>query len=146
MSLLKAGVLGESNSGPGIHGVGERAEGVLGEGNPGVRGTSSTGIGVIAEGPTALEVRGRAVFQQSGLVTIPANSDRVTLGVPGVSAIALVFAMVQGDEPDVFVRGVRRGRPPIKLPGGGSTGPTSIEIFLNATTPKDINVAWFVVN
>ena len=142
-----AGVLGQSATGYGVHGsatsdthagvMGDNTgmgAGVTGSGpNRGVHGLSSTGVGVLAEGATALQVNGPAVFQRSGLATVLAGSKSVQVTGVSLAAESLVLATVQG-------RGKTVVQQVVPDPAG-----SSFVIYVNKTT-ADTPVAWFVVN
>jgi len=109
---------------------------------PGVRGEG--GIGVLAQAAgsgTALQVAGPAVFSRSGEVTIMFPAAAATIAVAGgLSAHALVLALLQSATPGVFV---------VSAVPNPATG--TVTISLNKTPGTPVNpqtamVAWFVVN
>jgi len=121
-----------SGSGPGVRGQG--GIGVLGKG----------GIGVLAQttGPgTALQVAGPAVFSRSGEVTIKFPATSATIAVPGgLSAHALVLALLQSAMPGVFV---------VSAVPTSATGKVTISLNKapgSRARPLTAKVAWFVVN
>jgi hypothetical protein len=100
--------------------------------------TASGGTGVLAQasgGGTALEVSGPALFSRSGLVTITGQQTG-TVSVPGgLSASALVLALLQTPVANLWVRAAE----PDQVTG-------EITIYLNRAPVRSVNVAWFVVN
>lgn len=116
------GVKGESRGGgTAVHGV-----------------TASGGIGVLAQasgGGTALEVSGPALFSRSGLVTITGQGSATVSVLGGLSASALVLALLQTPVTDLWVRAAE----PDQVTG-------EITIHLNRAPVRSVKVAWFVVN
>jgi hypothetical protein len=126
-----------------VHGVNlGSGPGVTGEsqgGGTAVHGlTASGGTGVLAEasgGGTALGVNGPAVFSRSGLVTISGQAT-ATVSVPGgLSASALVLALLQTQVIGVWVRAAEPNQ---------ATG--EITIYLTRAPGRPVNIAWFIVN
>lgn len=118
---------------------------------PGVKGESrgggtavlglaaSGGTGVLAQagggGGTALEVNGPALFSRSGLVTVTGHQT-ATVSVPGgLSASALVLALLQTPVSNLWVSAAKPHQ---------ATG--EITIHLNRAPAGAVKVAWFVVN
>jgi hypothetical protein len=142
-----SGVLGTSASGYGVHGtttsdtraavMGDNAgmgAGVTGSGpGRGVHGLSSTGVGVLADGAIALQVNGPAMFERSGLATVPKGSTSVKVKNVALTSASLILATVQS-------RGASYVKQVIPDPGA-----SSFVIYVNKVTDKT-SVAWFVVN
>ena len=116
------GVKGESRSGgAAVHGL-----------------TASGGTGVLAQasgGGTALQVSGPALFSRSGLVTITGQQTATVSVSGGLSASALVLALLQTPIADLWVRAAEPDQ---------ATG--EITIHLNRAPVRSVQVAWFVVN
>jgi hypothetical protein len=149
-----AGVFGEASAdGPGVRGTTLATAigpGVLGDSNqgsaPGVRAVgrsvpASTGVG--AGNAAALDVRGRAAFTRSGLLTIPAGANNAfTALVPGgLFTTSRVLATIQENKGTVTVRAA------IPITGlGANKG--KIQIILTGPVPASpaggLKVAWFV--
>jgi hypothetical protein len=131
-SAAGSGVRGENvNGGTGVTGIATSK----------AKGGGGTGVHAAASGVgTALRVDGRAVFSRSGDVVIKSPSSSATVTVPGgLSASALVLALLQTANPGVFVTSAvpnaATGKVTIhlnKAPGTGKAGGTA-------------KVAWFVV-
>jgi hypothetical protein len=131
------GVHGESANGS--------ASGVYGENTGrgfGVAGRSHQGTGVLAESSsgTALAVNGKAVFSQSGRVTITYPNDSAQVTTTGLSPTSIVLAMGQSNVRGVFVRAA--------VP---NVAAGSIKLLLNRapgqrTNPRSMVVGWFVLN
>ncbi len=100
--------------------------------------TDSGGTGVLAQasgGGTALEVSGPALFSRSGLVTIT-GQETATVSVPGgLSASALVLALLQTPVANLWVRAAEPSQ---------ATG--EITIHLNRAPARSVKIAWFIVN
>ena len=116
------GVKGESRGGgTAVHGI-----------------TASGGTGVLAEasgGGTALEVSGPALFSRSGVVTIAGQGTATVSVAGGLSASALVLALLQTPVADLWVRAAEPHQ---------ATG--DFTIHLNRAPVRSVQVAWFVVN
>jgi hypothetical protein len=124
-SDTKAAVFGE-NAGTGA--------GVTGSGpSRGVHGTSSGGIGVLADGATALQVNGPAVFSRSGLVTIASGQTSGKVTNVALTSASLVLAAVQAKGPS-YVKQVAL-----------QPSTSSFTVYVNKTR-TDTPVAWFIVN
>jgi len=154
-----AGVRGEAPSGGvGVLGITSGAgTGVIGDG--GVVGVSGAGtqigvsgvalaasaVGVVAQsgGPSGLALRcsGRAVFSQSGAASITYPRKSVTVRVSdGLSAQALVLALMQNNVPGVYV---------VSAEPNSATGEVTISLNKapgSASQHKTARVAWFAVN
>src|SRR6185437_4791144 len=113
-----AGVAGTSETGPGLYG----------------ESGGSGGVGVEAHNPkgVALAVEGKAKFARSGVLVIKAGKASVGKSLT-VGSQGLVLATIQGNVAGVYVQGVTRAA-------------NSFTIHLNTKTPKDVAVAWFVLN
>jgi hypothetical protein len=131
------------NGNPAVTGVNlGSGPGVKGEsrgGGTAVQGlTGSGGTGVLAQasgGGTALKVSGPALFSRSGLVTITGQAT-ATVTVPGgLSASALVLALLQTPVANLWVRAAEPH---------GATG--EITIHLNRAPARSAKIAWFIVN
>jgi hypothetical protein len=109
----------------------------LGEGYA-VRALTKNGIALYgkATGGYALQVKGRAVFSQSGLAAFSAGQSSRSITAPvAVTAKSLVLATIQGDIAGTWVRGVA-----INVANGTFT------IRLNIGAPTALKVGWFIVN
>jgi hypothetical protein len=95
---------------------------------------AAQGAGVYALNPKgeALAVQGKAAFSRSGALVIKAGKASVGKSLP-VGSEGLVLATIQGNVAGVYVQGVTRAK-------------NSFTIHLNTKTPKDVAVAWFVLN
>ncbi len=123
---------------------GDGATAVRGSATPtgiGVYGKSENGTGVLAEatGGYGLLVRGRAVFNRSGLTTIAAGHRAVTISRTGaqnyVGAATLIVATIQDNVGNTWVSGVTKGG-----------DQKSFTIHLNRAAPRDLVVGFFLVN
>lgn len=105
----------------------------------GVSGTSISGTGVHAEAGVngfALRVVGRAVFNKSGLLTIPAGASSATkTGIGPLNSGSLVLAVLQQNASGRFVRAV--------VP---DVAAGSFTVFLNRAVNSNTTVAWFIVD
>jgi hypothetical protein len=145
------GVLGRSAAGTAIQGVTLSTDNP----NPAVAATSngsgpavraqghavfaSTGVG--AGNGAALDVRGRAAFTRSAVLTVPAGaSSAFTALVPGgLLATSHVLATVQENKGSIGVRAAV----PITA-AGANRG--KIQVFLTGAAPAGgVKVAWFVL-
>jgi len=145
------GVLGRSALGTGMQGVTlspsntNPAVAGLSNGNgPGVRAQGrpiSGGTGVGGGRGAALEVRGRATFSRSAVLTVPAGaSSAFTALVPGgLLATSQVLATVQEDKGAIGVRAA------VPITAAGPNQGT-IQVFLTGAAPAGgVKVAWFVL-
>jgi hypothetical protein len=149
-------------NGPAISGETEtESPGVLGTARanataPGVQGTSlGTAAGVRAVGrfipaspgvgsgyAAALDVRGRAAFDRSGLLTIPAGATNAFSGLVagGVFSSSRVLATIQENKGTATVRAA------VPITAGPNKG--RIQIILTGAVPASpaggLKVAWFV--
>jgi hypothetical protein len=135
------GVWGSAVVGTGVHGDGT-VNGVEGTSQKvGVKGTSTAaaGTGVIAEntavGGTALNVKGKASFSRSGVITLSSSSSSVQKSAIPLTSSSYVLATIQTNTPGVFVRAA--------VP---DVAGSKVTIFFSATAPAGTKVAWFVVN
>ncbi len=123
------GVEGQSNgSGSGVYGL-ANAAGV------GVFGDTTGGTGVLARSTngTALDVRGKATFSRSGLVTIAAGTASKKVTLAGVTPASMILATAQQDA-TVSVRSA--------VPASGS-----FTLHLTGKAPAGgLKVAYFVLN
>jgi hypothetical protein len=92
------GVRGESDSNIGVEGVSDGV-GVRGFSRDGIAvdGWTFNGTGVLARGPTALDVRGSAKFSTAASATILANQDSAFVSAPFVTALSHVTVTLTGD-------------------------------------------------
>jgi hypothetical protein len=141
------GVYGVSDgAGAGVHGVGNggpavQAEDTSDAGAYGVLATSIAGTAVAAEATnpagTALLVRGRAVFSNCGIATVPGSvaTPRQAVNVNNVALTtnSLVVATLQANIAGVFVASA--------VPHA-TTG--TVTINLNQPVSQHIKVGWFV--
>jgi len=132
------GVVGEA-TGEGVRGIG--LDGVVGQtstGN-GVHGlvSSSAGVAVFAENTfgIALKATGRTVFNRSGVLTVPAGSSTVTHSGIALAAQSLILATLQQNRAGVFVQAA--------VP---DVAGSSFTIHLSKAVSKNTTVAWLVVN
>ena len=145
------GVAGIAQGGTGVLGQSTTGVGVFGDstgGGVGVYGTiENGGIGVRAEGGglgpgTALEVLGVATFSRSGLASVPAGSNQVT--VTGVSIngrpASMILALVQLANGQGRLAGKIWATSAFPVLGGNQ-----FTIYLNTKAPVSIQVAWFVL-
>lgn len=138
-SRSRSGVRGFRTEGTGVSGEGVVGDGVVGQSRSaaGVRGRGSSGPGIVAEnvgsGP-ALDVRGKAMFSRSGTALVPANTASVTVEMDRLSEESIVFALLQDDAPDTFVRATT------VHPFAGS-----FVIHLSRRAARELRVAWFIV-
>ncbi|HXY70974.1 MAG TPA: hypothetical protein VEM41_00390 [Actinomycetota bacterium] len=102
----------------------------------GVYGYSGNGTGVYAEGATALNVQGPAVFSRSGLVSIAAGKSSVSVTGVSLTSSSLVLATVQNNAGV----SVKYAAPNV------SAGSFTIALSKAVPKGKTANVAWFVVN
>ena len=151
-SIHGAGVMGISKNSSGVSGlastVGESGvagvdqtpttggHGVFGQsehGN-GVYATSLRGIGLRAQSANglALLVQGRTRFDLSGLATVKAGHDAVTVSVPGLKPSNIVLATIQQPQHGIFIIGA--------LPAHGS-----FTITLSGSVESDTKVGWMVL-
>jgi hypothetical protein len=79
---------------------------------------------------------GSTVFARSGRLTIPAGTRQATKTSITLGSTSSVLATIQGNQPGVYVQGVTTAT--------GSRG--SFTIHLNAKTPVNLPVAWFILN
>jgi|tagenome__1003787_1003787.scaffolds.fasta_scaffold20382521_1 hypothetical protein len=102
----------------------------------GVHGVAKNGIGVLAEatGGYGLQVRGRAVFDRSGKVTI-AQGQAARVVFVYISPASLVLATIQGYAAGVYVAGVQL-----------DAAHSKFTIRLNKAAPVNLTVGWFIVN
>lgn len=147
-----AGVYGETGGiGPGVLGTAlysGTGPGVLGTGlgtGPGVRAVgrfipASTGVG--SGNAAALDVRGRAAFTRSGLLTIPAGANNAFTGLVagGLFSSSRVLATIQENKGTVTVRAA------VPITAGPNKG--KIQIILTGAVPASpaggLKVGWFV--
>ncbi len=117
---VAGGVLGASDGGPGIIGMGMGSRGV------GVRASSNY---------IALDVEGRNVFSQAGVVVVGEGLTAKTVGDLAVSRDAVVLATVQAGAGTAQVTAAKRW------------SETQIRIFLSGPAPAGgLKVGYFVVN
>ena len=135
------GVRGHSDAGTGIgvqgdsNGVGSGVYGLANANGVGVFGDTVNGTGVIARSTNgnALDVRGKAVFSRSGVVTVAAGAVSRKITLAGVTAASMILATAQQDGA-VFVRSA--------VPASGS-----FTIRLTGKAPAaGLKVAYFVLN
>ncbi len=123
------GVEGDSSgTGSGVYGL-AKSNGV------GVFGDTTSGTGVIARSTngTALDVRGKAAFSRSGLVTVAAGTATRKVTLAGVTTASMILATAQQDGA-VYVRSA--------VPASGS-----FTIHLTGKAPAGgLKVAYFVLN
>ena len=133
------GVSGFSDTGPGVFGVNSGPSAAVIGANSGsgigVKGECTAGIGVLAQGATALSVAGRAVFSHSGVLTIAAGKSSATKTRVALTPASLVLATAQQDQPGVWVRSA--------VP---HVSGRSFTVHLSKPAPTRTSVAWFVVN
>jgi hypothetical protein len=148
--------IGVSAEASGENAIGVNAEGdwigVSGAGETGIRGMSiapggagvlgwahsSKAIGVVAEsaeGGLALQVRGRAVFSNSGVLTVPAGSSSVEKTSVPLNKASLVLATIQGNVAGVYLQGV------VARASAGS-----FTVHLSKAVSRNTKVAWFILN
>jgi len=148
-----AGVYGETGAvGPGVSGktlATGTGPGVVGQSlgsAPGVRALGKfvpAGSGVGSGYAAALDVRGHATFDRSGLLTIPAGASKAfTSLVPGgLSASSRILATIQENKGTITVRAAV----PITAAGPNKG---KIQIILTGPVPASpaggLKVAWFV--
>jgi hypothetical protein len=140
------GVLGENlNGGIGVQGTslaGSNSKGVLGVGATGVYGlATSGGTGVVASSSfdgtgNALNCLGPAQFELSGLATVRAGKQQVTIAGVSLRATSLVLATPQNNVGVYVVAAIP------------NVANSKITIVLNAVVPasQTAKVAWFIVN
>jgi hypothetical protein len=130
MATFGAGVEGHSSHGPGLLGVADA---------PTATALKATGKTVLS-GPTTLAGKstftGSTGFARSGRLTIPAGKAQATKPSIILGSSSSVLATIQGNQPGVYVQGVTTVT--------GSRG--SFTIHLNAKTPVNLPVAWFILN
>jgi hypothetical protein len=127
----------QGHRGMGVYSVGG-SHGVYGKtaGGQGVRGEATTGTGVYAQAGTsgtALNVRGKAIFSRSGKVGAVAGAVSVTKTLPGLTSASIVFAVLNTNEPGVWVRAA--------VAGAGT-----FTVYFNTPLPTSAAVGWFVLN
>ena len=104
-------------------------------GGVGVLGEALNGYGVKAVGGiAALDVHGPAIFDRSGLNTVPANSKSMTLGPIPLGPNSMVLAMVQRNAGGAFVKSA--------IP---SPSNSTITINLDKIRTISVPVAWFIL-
>jgi hypothetical protein len=173
LEVINTGISGSAIHAQAVHtgGIGIRAEGntgvsgssydttgsgVYGEDltgsslGRGVIGTAVNGWGVTASSTNgqALRVLGRATFDRTGLSTITYPNKSVTVAVPGPLSASSSFpdrksvalAMLQTNVAGVFVSATTL-----------NVAARTLTIYLNkapgtSTSPKTVNVGWFIVN
>jgi len=69
-----------------------------------VSGECVAGIGVLAQGATALSVQGRAVISRSGVLAVPPGRCSATQVGVALTSASLVLASMQQDRAGVWVR------------------------------------------
>jgi hypothetical protein len=135
------GVIGASTAAQGIgvegdsHGTGSGVYGLANANGVGVFGDTASGTGVLARSTTgkALDVRGKATFTRSGLVTIAAGTTSKKITLAGVTTASMVLATAQQDS-TVSIRSA--------VPVSGS-----FTIHLTGQAPTGgLKVAYFVLN
>jgi hypothetical protein len=102
---------------------------------PGVSGASLAGVGVLAEGATALSVQGLALFSRSGVLTVPAGHASATQPGVGLTPASLVLATLRQDRAGIWVRSA--------VP---DIAARSFTVHLSKAVTSSAKVAWFVVN
>jgi hypothetical protein len=137
-----SGVYGLANdAGSGVYGENDGlGYGVTGRatntgGGTGVLGDAPNGIGVEADSATgsALNVNGKATFSRSGIVTVAAGTNSLTVTLGGVTTASMVLATAQQPKA-VYVKAA--------VPGSGS-----FTIRLTGKAPTGgLIVAYFVLN
>ena len=108
-----------------------------GTGN-GVAGRADTGTGVLAASTngTALKVSGKARFSRSGVVTITAGTDSVSVSLAKVTASSMILATAQQSS------GVSVQAAVPAVPANGK-----FTIYLTGNAPAGgLSVAYFVLN
>ncbi len=142
----KIGTAGTSYEGVGV--VGYAAPGA-GDALPpapggvvGVYGYAPAGAGVVAasDSGTALNVKGKATFSRSGLVSLPKNRAYVDvdlLAKGGLAGTPLCFATIQTRRPGVHVETIRPNYP--------SAGKLRIYFNKVASTTSATSIAWMVM-
>jgi hypothetical protein len=154
LSDSSAGVVGHTNQGWGVIGIG--AAGVAGFGGWGVFGSAGTdqigvygntgdspapavagGIGVLARAESlsqlALRVMGKTQFSQSGRVTILSGHSSRAVSKPGVTPSSWIVATPQTNRAGVFVQAA--------VPGNGT-----FTIYLNKAVSGNTLVGYLVIN
>jgi hypothetical protein len=135
------GVFGNSEGTTGIgvegqnNGTGSAVYGLANSTGVGVFGDTTSGTGVLARSTsgTALDVRGKATFSRSGMVTIAAGSASKKITLAGVTTASMILATAQQDG-TVYVRSA--------VPASGS-----FTIHLTGKAPAGgLKVAYFVLN
>jgi len=125
-----SGVYGQNNAG----GFGAAGRSNV-SGGVGVLGEALNGYGVKAVGGiAALDVHGPAIFDRSGLNTVPANSKSMTLGPIPLGPNSMVLAMVQRNAGGAFVKSA--------IP---SPSNSTITINLDKIRAISVPVAWFIL-
>jgi hypothetical protein len=124
-----SGVYGE-NDGLGFGVTGRAANA---GGGTGVLGDAPNGIGVEANSATgtALNVNGRAVFSRSGIVTVAAGTNSLTVTLVGVTTASMVLATAQQTKA-VYVKAAVPGSGSftIRLTGKAPTGGLIVAYFV----------------
>jgi len=157
-SVVSAGVVGHSTSGPGmvgrsvssagVQGYSETDAGVNGFGplgvwasgdQVGVTGNSTDGTGILAwsSSGTALQVDGKAKFARAGKVSVPAGKSYADISVSGgLTSKSVVLATLQTHRAGVAVAAVRVNYP--------SAGKARIYLTKVGSTSSGSLVGWFV--
>ncbi|CAA9367367.1 MAG: hypothetical protein AVDCRST_MAG93-8085 [uncultured Chloroflexia bacterium] len=133
-SAFTSGVYGQNNGGGfGVAGRSNnnRGTGVFGE----AKGTNGIALrGLAGSGGTALKVEGKARFDRSGKVTIPAGSSRAVVTLAGVTTASIILATLQEHAGGFTVESA--------VPRSDS-----FTIWLNQAAPSGgLPVGWFVIN
>ncbi len=133
------GVLGNSSGVTGIgvegqnNGSGSAVYGLAAANGVAVFGDTTNGTAVIARSTNgnALDVRGKATFSRSGLITVGAGSSGKTVTLAGVTKSSLVLATAQQDNA-VYVRSAvpGNGQFTIHLTGPAPTGGLKVSYFV----------------
>jgi hypothetical protein len=144
------GVKGDTDTGTGVFGTSSGSTGIGVEGENDGSGsaiygvTDLNGVGVFGDAPTsgtgviarstngnALDVRGKATFSRSGLITVAAGSSGRTVTLSGVTKASMVLATAQQDGA-VYVRSAvpGNGQFTVHLTGPAPTGGLKVSYFV----------------
>jgi hypothetical protein len=118
---------------------GDVSNGVLGKSvnGTGVYATSANGTGVYASGPIGLQVNGRAMFSNSGVVMVPKGSRTVTVEGVEVNGSSIMLATIQKPQDGVYIEAAEAGV-------AGKFG-KNFRITLNKAPTEDLPVGWFAL-
>jgi hypothetical protein len=136
---------------------GVAVEGLAGPGGVGIyghvlaftTGMATAGVGVLAEHPfggSALQVRGVATFNRSGVVTLQPGDSSYDVTTFPLFDSSFVLATLQDDVPGTYVQSVTVVPSPPAVPPGTPPGPGTFTIHLNQAVTALTRVGWFLVS